>query len=221
MDFETEEQQVEAIKQWWKENSAMIVTGISVGVASIFGWQYYQDQSIKHTEQASIIYETVATNVQSSGTINDQQTRVNTLAAEYKDTPYASLSALLLAKQHLAAGEPVKAQTQLQWVIDNARQDELRYLAKIRLARVLLTNAQVDQALLLLNETYPESFRSIALELKGDALVTQGNKALAHQAYKEALQYTVSSRLLQLKIDDLGEAADISTDNTSSTEPSA
>ncbi len=221
MDYETEEQQLEAIKQWWKENSTMIITGISVGVASIFGWQYYQDQSIRHTEQASIIYETVASNVQSTESINDQQTRVNTLAAEFKDTPYASLSALLLAKQHLAAGEPVKAQAQLQWVIENARQDELKYLAKIRLARVLLTSSQADQALLLLNETYPESFRALALELKGDVLVTQGNKALAHQAYSEALQYTASSRLLQLKIDDLGESADISSDNTSNTEPSA
>lgn len=221
MDFETEEQQLEAIKNWWKENSSMIVTGLAVGVASIFGWQYYQDQSVRHTEQASIIYETVASNLQSTGSINEQQTRVNTLAAEFKDTPYASLSALLLAKQHLASAEPVKAQAQLQWVIENTRQDELKYLAKIRLARVLLTNSQADQALLLLNENYPESFRALALELKGDALVTQGNKALAQQAYKDALQYTTSSRLLQLKIDDLGEAADVSSDSSMSTEPSA
>ncbi len=218
MDFETEEQQLEAIKQWWKENSSMIVVGVTVGVASIFGWQYYQDQSVVHSEQASIIYENVAANVQSAQTLDEQQARINTLVGEYSDTPYASLSALLLAKQQLAAGDLARAQQQLQWVIDNAVQEELRYLAKIRLARVLLNNAQPDQALALIDQVYPESFRAIALELKGDVLLSQGKQDDAKQAYIEAQNYADSNRWLQLKIDDLGGLAPVTAENN---EPSA
>lgn len=204
MDYETEEQQLEAIKKWWKDNSSMIVTGVSVGVASIFGWQFYQQNTIQHTEQASIIYEYVVSSTKSNENIIEQQTRVNQLTAEYSDTPYASLTSLLLAKQYLTAGEPEKAIQQLQWVTENAGQDELEYLAKIRLARVYFSLAQTAEALKIVNQEFPESFKAIVLELKGDLLVSQGEMDNAKSVYLEAQGYSSASRWLQVKIDDLG-----------------
>lgn len=225
MDFETEEQQLEAIKKWWNENAMMIVGGVVVGLASIYGWQEYKSQSNSHAEKASVIYEQVLTGSQANTEINDQLLKVNTLAAEYADTPYASLSALVLAKQQSAAGDFVKAQQQLVWVVQNARQEELRYLAKIRLSRLYLTAAEYDQALALLSESYPQSFQSMALELKGDVLVSQGKKSLAKVAYTQALAASDdSNRWLQLKIDDIGESTIVPSINQSATdasEPSA
>lgn len=221
MDYETEEQQLEAIKRWWKENSNMVITGIAIGVASIFGWQYYQVEQAKHTEQASILYEQVLVNSADTLKINDQMASVNQLEAEFKDTPYASLSALIIAKQQITAGEIDKAQQQYRWVIENANQSELKYLAKIRLSRLLLTNKQQDQALSLLNETYPESFNGMVLELKGDVFSIQGNKIEARKAYLEAISLSrSSSRWLQLKIDDIGNISADSNLETGS-EPSA
>lgn len=221
MDYETEEQQLEAIKNWWKENSTMVVTGISIGVASIFGWQYYQTESVKHAEQASVLYEQVLINSNNPDKINEQLASVNQLEAEFNDTPYASLSALMVAKQQLAAGQIEKAQQQYRWVIENAKQDELKYLAKIRLSRLLLTAAELDNALALLNESYPESFNAMVLELKGDVLSTQGNKAEAKTAYVKAMSLSKgTNRWLQLKIDDIGETSAESNLNTGS-EPSA
>lgn len=221
MDYETEEQQLEAIKKWWKENSSMVVTGIAVGVASIFGWQYYQAESVKHTEQASVLYEQVLVLSANPSKINDQIARANQLEADFSDTPYASLSALIVAKQQLAAGQIEKAQKQYRWVIENAKQDELKYLAKIRLSRLLLTNEQQDQAIALLSESYPESFTAMVLELKGDVLSTLGKKSEARAAYIEALAKAAgSSRWLQLKIDDIGDTAANSKLETG-TEPSA
>ncbi len=221
MEYETEEQQLEAIKKWWKENSTMIIIGIVVGVGAIFGWQNYQSQSIIHTEEGSVIYEQVLINIQDPSKLNEQLTRVNRLQAEYTDTPYAGLSALLLAKQQLAAGEIEKAQQQYQWLISNARQDELKYLAKIRLSRLLLTSQQADQALVLLNESFPESFKAMVLELKGDVFLTQGKTQQAKAAYTQALSLSsTSNRWLQLKIDDAGEATVNTKDNIAS-EPSA
>lgn len=212
MDYETEEQQLEAIKKWWKDNSSMIVTGISIGVASIFGWQYYQQNSIQHTEQASIIYEYVVSNAKSSENISEQQARVNQLTAEYSDTPYASLTSLLLAKQYLAAGEPEKAIQQLQWVTENARQEELEYLASIRLARVHFGLGQTAEALNIVNQEFPDSFKAIVLELKGDLLVSQGEMDNAKSVYIEAQGYSSASQWLQVKIDDLGGAQQLPAD---------
>ena len=221
MEYETEEQQLEAIKKWWKENSSMVVTGIAVGVASIFGWQYYQAESISHEEEASVLYEQVLVRSDDPSKMNEQLASVNQLEAEFKDTPYASLSALIVAKQQIATGQVEKAQQQYLWVIENAKQSELKYLAKVRLSRLLLTNKQYDKALELLNETYPESFKAMVMELKGDVLSTQGNKVQAKKAYLEALSYTKSSnRWLQLKIDDIG-ASTVDSKTVSGTEPSA
>lgn len=204
MDFETEEQQLEAIKKWWKENSTNIIGGLAVGVSSIFGWQYYQDKTIVHTESASVLYEQVAVNLENIATVNEQMTRVNTLQAEYSDTPYAGLAALLLAKQQMASGEFVKAQQQLDWLVNNAQQDEVKYLAKIRLARLLVNTQQVDKALAILNEVFPNSFNAMVYELKGDVLVLKGDMAQAKSAYQQAMAASQTpSRWLQHKIDDI------------------
>jgi len=222
MDFETEEQQLDAIKKWWHENSTMIIGGLAVGVSSIFGWQYYQQETKVHAEQASVIYEQVISNLQSPTAVNEQMLKVNNLQAEYSDTPYASLSSLLLAKQQLANGEFVKAQQQLDWVINNAEQDELVYLAKIRMARVLLSTEQLDNALVLLNQAYPDSFKAMALELKGDALLVKGEAEMARAAYQEASSFSNSTnRWLQLKIDDIALPADNNTSAADTSEPSA
>lgn len=203
MKYETEEQQLEALKNWWKQNANMIIGGIAIGISAIFGWQYYQNQTIVSQSNASIIYQQVMNNTQNNASLNEQQTRVNELQAEYADTPYASLAALLLAKQHMAAGEFVKAQQELQWVVNNADQDEIQYLAQIRLAKLFFGLQQADQALEIVNKDFPPSFQSMAFELKGDVLLTQGNKQAAQQAYQQALMVSDSpSRLLMSKIDE-------------------
>lgn len=221
MDYETEEQQLEAIKNWWKENSTMVVTGIAVGVASIFGWQYYQTETMRHAEQASVLYEYVLVGSNNISVADEQVANVNQLQAEFSNTPYAALSALIIAKQQLASGNAEKAIKEYRWVIENAIQQELKYLAKIRLARVLLTNQQQDEALSLLNEVYPDSFNAMVLELKGDVLFVQGKKAAARESYVKARALSKGvNRWLQLKIDDIGDTA-VNTESTTGTEPSA
>ncbi|PAR85254.1 YfgM family protein, partial [Vibrio cholerae] len=41
--YDTEEQQVEAIKDWWKENGKAVIFGAVIGLGGLFGWRYYQD----------------------------------------------------------------------------------------------------------------------------------------------------------------------------------
>ncbi len=222
MEYETEEQQLEAIKKWWKENSSTVVLSVAIGVAAIFGWQYYQINSVKHTEQASVIYEQVLINAENPQKLSDQLAGANELEAKFSDTPYASLSALLVAKQQLASGDIDNAKKQYQWVIDNATQDELMYLAKVRLSRLLLGNDEHDAALAILNETFPDSFMAMVSELKGDALFIKGDNQAAKAQYVKAKLLTKgSSRWLQLKIDELGGEASAAAETVEGSEPSA
>ena len=39
----TEEEQVEAIKTWWKANGTSVIVGVVLGVAVIFGVRYWFD----------------------------------------------------------------------------------------------------------------------------------------------------------------------------------
>ena len=53
---ETDEQRLEHIKDWWKENASSVITGLLLGLALLFGgksWFAYQDRK---ADEASNIY---------------------------------------------------------------------------------------------------------------------------------------------------------------------
>ena len=207
MDFETEEQQVEALKKWWKENAKTIIVGAIIGISVIGGWRYYVDYQKNHEEYASLLYENILQASTKPDTLSQQQVDVNKLLAEYSDTPYASLSALILARSQFTGGDVVNAQQNLDWVIKNSKQSELQHLARIRMMRLLSSTQQYDAALKLADIDYPESFTVIYEELKGDVYVLMNKFDEARSAYDKAIFASAEqvSQWLQLKRDDLGE----------------
>ena len=38
-ELRTEEEQVEALKSWWKENGKSLIMGVVIAVAAVFGWR--------------------------------------------------------------------------------------------------------------------------------------------------------------------------------------
>jgi len=208
MDYETEEQQVEAIKKWWKENRSLVIAGILLGATVVFGWRYYDNYQKNHAEYASDVYDSIIQTVARSQNADDLQIKVNELLADYADTPYASLSALVLAKKQLKSGDFTKAQQQLEWVVNNANQEELRHIARLRLTRLLFSGKQYDAALKLLDVDFPESFAVMYEELKGDLYVAQGEINQARAAYDKAILSSglQAGKWLKLKRDDLGSS---------------
>lgn len=215
MDYETEEQQVEALKKWWKENGSLVIAGVVLGAAIIVGWRFYMDYKKTHAETASAMYHNVTSQITANKNLNEIEVQVNDLMAEYSDTPYATLSALMLAKKQLSAGDLVKAQQQLEWVIKNTKQAELQFIARLRLARILMASDKLDDASKLIDIDYPESFAALFEELKGDLYVAQGMLDQARVAYDKAILGSdgQASKWLKLKRDDLGAS--------NKTEPSA
>ena len=93
-EYETEEQQVEALKRWWKENGTSLLVGLLVGVSGLFGWRYYVDQTHYHAVQASDLYMQVMQSA-ALNTVDDKTIDINNrLINEFSDTPYAALSSL-------------------------------------------------------------------------------------------------------------------------------
>jgi predicted negative regulator of RcsB-dependent stress response len=129
---------------------------------------------------------------------------------DYPRTRYAAMAALASARAALDAGDLKATSAQLQWAIDHAKEAELRDVARLRLAGVLLDQKNYAQALKLLDEKHAAPLDGLYADRKGDVLAAQGKVSAAKSAYKVALNETGQGdayhNVIQLKLDALGDA---------------
>jgi predicted negative regulator of RcsB-dependent stress response len=204
--METEEEQVEKLKQWWKDNGRSVVAGIVIGVGSLMGYRYWIDYQETNAEQASSHFIQMVDAIE-SGNNDAVDEQANSLLDQYASSEYATMARLALAKTRVEAEDYEKAQHHLQQVIGNAGDSPLAYVARKRLAMVQLQMAQFDEALKTLSIDFPGQFGTSIEELKGDVYASQGNKAEAADAYRKAQQSQpgpANPEFLQQKLDDLG-----------------
>jgi len=206
MEFETEEQQVEALKKWWKENGKQIIVGAVVGIAAISGWKTYVNYSASQTAQASALFEQVIKET-ADGKESDKSAIFEKIKKQYSGTPYYSASGLVVAKSYYDAGKKDHAITVLNNLISDSSNDVISYVAIERKARILIDLGKADEAIRTLSVNVGDSFKAIFEELKGDAYTTLGRQAEARAAYDNALLYDQggNNTLLQMKRDNLGE----------------
>jgi predicted negative regulator of RcsB-dependent stress response len=208
MSYDLEEQeQLAQLKAWWDRYGNFILTVITVallGFAAYNGWQWYQrEQAAKAAGVYAQLEKAVqARDAEKAGALADM------LMRDYSRTAYASLAALQAAHVQADAGKAERARESLQWVIDQGSQGELRAIARVRLAGVLLDEKKHDEALKLL--TAPDLLPAQAVAVadrRGDVLVAQGKLAEARAAYAEALAKADAQhplrQLIQLKLDAL------------------
>ena len=203
-DYKTDDEKVEDLKNWWKENGTSVMAGIALAIGGLFGWQYWQDYLANTATEASALYAKVD---KASATSMDQaKINIQTLQNDYASTPYAAIASLKAAQQYAEKGEYEPAATALRWVIDNSKEDDYKHLASIRLARVLLAMKKVDEALTLTKQTYPAAYQALLDELQGDIYVAQNKPTEARAAYDKAMVGAAgnASEVIKLKRDNLG-----------------
>jgi predicted negative regulator of RcsB-dependent stress response len=200
---ETEEQRVERIKAWWKENASSIITGLLLGLALLFGAKSWFAWQARKAEEASNIYVTM-TSAYARGEENLVTEQGGVLIEDYSSSPYAPLAALLLAKLRLDHGELEAAHAQLQWALDKTHSAALRPLVRLRLARVMMAEGKLDEAEALLAQGAPDkAYAPLYDELKGDIHAARGAVKQARAEYQLALAAlppeSAEHQLLQLK----------------------
>lgn len=204
-DYETEEQQLEAIKKWWNENGTSILVGLGIGVAVLTGWNYYAEHKHQHSVEASDLYASIITQIASNKFDENDVAMSNKLTTEYTDTPYASLSSLAQAKYRFEKGELDDAVSHLEWVIENGLEEETQHIARLRLARILLDQDKYSEAEAVLSAEHSPAFDARFEELKGDMFVAVGDIEQARVAYDKSIKQDVNaSQTLILKRQDLG-----------------
>lgn len=203
--MDTEEQQVERIKEFWKEHGKGIVAGAVIGFGLFYGWRFYDQHTMEQQQQASAKYEQLTTAL-SEGSENALVEAQN-FVSDNSDNTYAHLVALQLAKEAVSKDDLATAVTSLQLVVDNAEDENLKALASIRLARVFVAQDQADTALELVRGAYPEAYQGFAAEIEGDILADKGQNEDARAAYQRALEADESlTPALQMKINSLAKS---------------
>jgi predicted negative regulator of RcsB-dependent stress response len=206
-EYETEDQQVEALKKWWKENGTSIIVGLFVGVSALFGWRYYIEQNNVHAVYASDLYMQVMQSVATQTTDDKTIDIHNQLINEYSGTPYAALVSLALAKMEYEKDNVESAAAQLELAKKHANDDVIKQIANLRLVSVYLEQKKYDEAMLLLNMKHDAAYDAQYEELKGDLFNARGDITQARLAYDKAisLQGIAASKWLKLKRQNLGQ----------------
>lgn len=211
----TEEEQLEALKRWWKDNGKNTVAAVVVAVGGYFGFEFWQEQARIAQEQASDKYQTLIEAVVTAPgeTASDvQRATAASLAAELKSEAPASFygqsAALFMAKVAVEANELDKAETELKWLLEQNPEQAIALVTRLRLARVQSAAGKYDDALTTLSGLDEGSFAAVYAETRGDIFLRQGNNDAARSAYQLALQLSLSkgataNTALQSKLDDL------------------
>ena len=181
-----EQEKLDDLKAWWEQNSKYVsaaVVVVALIVIGVQGWRWYQRTQ---AEQASVLYQAVSQAARSNDAAKAKEP-ASQIVDRFSGTAYAPRAALLYAKLLYDAGDKAGARAQLQWVVDHASEDELKTIARFRLAQAMLDEKQYDDALKTLDVTTDDAFAGVFADLKGDILASAGKNAEAKAAYAIAL----------------------------------
>ena len=203
----SEAEQLERAKSWLKINGIWIIAGIAIGAGGLGGWRWYQDRRDTQAETASARYEELVDAFSRRDSVRGM-TLLDELNREYSWTPYASLGTLIAARVQVDANELDKAAAGLKSVMDKANDDELKMVARLRLARVQAAQSKFDDALATLKVAAAGEFAPRIADTRGDVLLAKGDRDGALREYLAARAAEDNGRvdfdLLDLKIRDLG-----------------
>ncbi len=205
-----EQEQIEAIKNWWKNYGKVSLLVFLIGISASYGWKMWQRSQAAFNEQASLIYDQML----SSFNQHNQDALIaqaNSLATDYKKTPYASMADFMLAHLAVEKGDLDKAYKELNIIMDNSKDSKIRQIARVRAARILLAKHELKEALALLDKVEDSIFLPQINEVKGDIFVAMGDTTKARDSYKAALTATEKGEfnrtLLEMKFEQLSAHA--------------
>lgn len=208
--YETEEEQVDAIKAWWKKNGTSLLTSVLIFVVAFSGWRYWNNHNEVQAINASSMFEVMQLNMQQD-TFGEVSREALKLMQEQPSSPYASAAAMLLAKYSFSKGEFAEAQQHLEWVSENAKDKTLKDTAMMRLARVLADQKQFAEAKSVLNKV--EINKLVPTEkghfdyILGVIALAEDDTVAARNAFKDVVENlgasTTLQGLAQIQLDDL------------------
>lgn len=208
----SEDEQLDVIKRWWKENGTSLIAGAALAAAGVFGWNAWQDYQAGKAEAASVRYQQLvslaAGNELEGNQLSEAREMVDEIVSEHDDTLYAELALLLDARLAVQQDDLDSAVESLTQVAESSSRRYVQSLAWLRLARLAIANDDPERALELLDEPITESLAAQQANVRGDAHMALGQNDQARNAWQDALELAQQQNQplygVQFKLDDLG-----------------
>ncbi|MCR6652263.1 MAG: tetratricopeptide repeat protein [Cellvibrionaceae bacterium] len=215
----TEEEQIEALKRWWKDYGTVVLIAAVVGLGGFFAWNLYKSHQVKSSGESASVYEKLASAMTEfdDGASEEQTAKIKQLAndviAHSSSGLYADFAALYLAKLAVQQQDYAAARTHLEKVSGQGANESVKELARLRLARVLAATGETEQALNMLSVKASTAYAAAYAEAKGDVLLSLQRLVEARTSYEAALQAMGTNQpmrrnLVQLKIDNTRTSSD-------------
>jgi predicted negative regulator of RcsB-dependent stress response len=211
-ELETEEQRIEALAKWWKDNKRSVITGLIAGIAIVVGWNSWKTYQHEQAEQASEIYQEILSISLDESKADTIEVLANQLKKDYGSTAYSAFSALFLAKVKANAGDLPAAMSVLQGALKQAPYSGFDNLVRLRMLRILLAQDKPEEAIQVLANINPATagqFEAQFEDIKGDALLQLKRPNEARTAYQRAKELGLQSGYLRMKLEDLAEPVTI------------
>lgn len=211
-ELRTEEEQVEAIKRWWKENAVSLIAGVALAVAGVVGWNAWQSYQDNQATAASMRYQQLV-NLAGTGNLElanleEARSLAQEIVTEHDNSLYADLARLIEARLAVQQDDLDGARSALQAVIDADRHAYLPGLARLRLARLMLASDDAEAALDTLESGIPDALAAQRADVRGDAYAALERRDDARDAWREALSLAERRDQplfgVELKLDNLG-----------------
>ncbi len=224
-DLISEKEQIEQIRAWWSEYGGYVIGGLGLGIALLVGWNYWQNSKLEAELAGSAMYEALTNHVV-EGKLDEAEIVAADLAATYANTPYAGQARLAMARLYMDQNRDQDALDTLQELLDSNADEELKGVARARLARILLYQGNAQAVVDLLEGQPSPAFAAIYNDLLGDAYEALGRPDDARTAYQAVIldplsQATVDQQLVQWKTLDLPDGGDAADDGQPADEPEA
>jgi predicted negative regulator of RcsB-dependent stress response len=204
-EYLTDDEQLEAVKRAFTEYAPWILGGVVLGVGGWYGLQHYKSHKNEVAFRAADQFSQMTAALQ----MNDPKKSLQIadgLVKDFPNSPYADQAQLTVARIDVESGKSADAVAPLTQVMNNSKDTELRQIARLRLARVLIDQGKPDDAIKLLAAGTPGSFAGRYHEVHGDALYSKKDIPGAVAEYNAALGASdggAEAAMLQLKLADL------------------
>ncbi|AJQ98066.1 MULTISPECIES: YfgM family protein [Hafnia] len=201
--YSTENEQVDALRRFFIENGKALAIGVVIGIGALLGWRYWQNHQQAEMTGASQSYQ------QASEALTGGKADGVALAEKFIEknaNNYGVLAALQVAQHDVDQKDFAKAEQRLAWAQGQTKDENLKSLIDLRLARVQLQENKLDDALKTLDLVKATGWVAMAQDVRGDVLVKKGDVKGAREAYSKGLASDASQSLqalLRMKLNNL------------------
>ncbi|MDC2825294.1 YfgM family protein [Rodentibacter pneumotropicus] len=198
-----EEQEINQLKEWWKENGKTIIVAFILGVAGVFGWRYWQTYQANQIAEASAGYDALVYAAEQDPAA--QKAKLTEFVQANSKTSYAVFALFDEAKNAVAKQDFASAEVALQQVLTQSQDDLLTSLAALRLSAVQFQLGQLDSALSTLEQVKSAGFNARKILLVGDIQLAKGDTVVAKNSFEQVLQTgsSLEQQMAQMKLNNL------------------